>query len=246
MKKSFSLLELVIVLLVVGILYSSVKWSLFDTSLRQAANQIVSHINYTRHLALKDNKMQYYPINNSATEMNRSKYWFKQWWQIKFRYFTKNGVTNYFYEIFTDLPYNGSHNFSKVGNLPNNPTSWALSYAKNPLNGKYLVGKNQENSGDNNFPKESDDKLNLTATYGITNIIYNNFYSSNTLIFDNYGNCYLNEGDAGDAGDINPYNENKRMPLLKTAKITLCKGTSCEKNISICIAPKSGFAYICD
>ena len=245
MKKSFSLLELVIVLLVVGILYSSVKWSLFDASLRQAANQIVSHINYTRHLALKDNKMQYYPINNSATEMNRSKYWFKQWWQIKFRYFTKNGVKNYFYEVFTDLPYNGSHNFSRVGNLPNNPISWNLSYAKNPLNGKYLVGKNQKNSGDSNFPKESDDNLNLTQKYGIVKIAYENL-SNHRLLFDNYGNCYLNEGDAGDLGDINPYDENKRIPLLKTAKITLCKGTSCEKNISICIAPKSGFAYICD
>ena len=246
MKKSFSLIELVIVIVVIGILYSSVNFSLNDSSLNQAAHQLVSHINYTRHLALKDNKMQYYPISSGVEEMNRSKYWFKQWWQIKFRYFTKDGVKNYFYEIFTDLPYDGSHNFNKVGNLPNNETSWNLSYAKNPLNHKYLVGKNKENSSDKNFPATSDDKLNLTNTYGIVDIVYTNFSSSRTLIFDNYGNCYLSEGDKGDAGDINPYDKDKRVPLLKTAKITLCQDDNCEKNISVCVSPKIGNAYVCN
>ena len=94
MKKSFSLIELIIIIIIVGVLYSSITFSLANTNLNQAADQIISHINYTRHLALKDNKMQYYPINNTKTEMNRSKYWFKQWWQIRF---TRNKIIQKIY-----------------------------------------------------------------------------------------------------------------------------------------------------
>jgi len=145
---------------------------------------------------------------------------------------------------------NGTHNFSGVGNLPNNESSWNASYAKNPLNGLYLVGKNQNNSGDNNFPKNSDETLNLTEKYDIKKVEINGHsikYSGaiKRFIFDNYGNVYIKEGKDGDGGDINPYDKDERVPLTKTAKITLCKDDNCEKNISICITPKVGFAYIC-
>jgi prepilin-type N-terminal cleavage/methylation domain-containing protein len=247
MKKSFSLIELLIVIIVVGILYSTIKFKLSNTSLIQAANQVVSYINYTKHLALKDNKMQYYPLNNSVIEMNRSKYWFKQWWQIRFSY---NGNNEYFYEIFSDIPYISStgsdtYNFDGTGRKPSGDTNWAKTYALNPLNHKYLTGSCSDSSSDYPNCNEADEKLNLTKTYGIVKIKYTNFGSSKKLLFDNYGNVYLREGDDGDAGDINPYDKDKRIPLMKTAKITLCKDDNCDKNISICISPKIGNAYLC-
>ncbi len=245
MKKAFSLIELIIVIIVIGILYSSVNYSLSDTSLNQAANQLIYNINYTRHLAINDNKMQYYPINNSKTEMNRSKYWFKQWWQIRFSTFQdSNNKTHYWYEIFTDVPYSSSSsNFDGQANLP--ITAWQISIAKNPLNYKLMIGHCATGS---NYPNcnQIDNKLDLTEKYGIKKIKFSDFSSNSPrLVFDNNGNVFLREGDDGDAGDINPYDKDERKPLLKTAKITLCKDKNCEKNISICITPKIGTVYLC-
>ena len=244
MKKSFSLIELIIVIIVVGILYSSINFSLANSSLNQAADQIISHINYTRHLAIKDNKMQYYPINNSKIEMNRSKYWFKQWWHLRFSDYNKSGVKYYYYEIFTDVPDDSeSDNFDQNGK---NPTDkWNDTFAKNPVNHKYLVG-NCYSSGYPDCDK-IDETLNLTKSYSIKKIIFNNFNVANRahILFDNYGVIYLDEGKSGDKGDINPYDKDERVPLLKTAKITLCVDDNCEENISVCISPKIGNAYIC-
>jgi type II secretory pathway pseudopilin PulG len=249
-KQSFTLIELIVVLIVIAILVIKSNFTLSNTSLNQAADQVMNHINFTRELALKDNKFQYYPINNSVTELNRTKYWFKQWWQIRFTYYTKDEKTYYFYEIFSDLPYNSTHNFSKVGNLPNKKEAWEKTYAKNPVNNLYLVGKNQENSGDNKFPEISDKKLNLTQSYDIKKVEINGYSIDSSsgikrFIFDNYGNVYIDEGTAGDAGDINPYDKDERIPLIAIAKISLCKDDNCNKKIDICITPKVGFAYLC-
>ena len=244
MKRAFSLIELIIVIIVIGILYSSVNYSLADTSLNQAADQLIYHINYTRHLAINDNKMQYYPINDSKIEMNRSKYWFKQWWQIRFSTFDDNGQTHYWYEIFSDVPYNSStKNFDAQANLPT--SAWQISIAKNPLNHKLMIG----HCGASQYPdcNDADDKLDLTKKYGIVKLKFTNFYSNSPrLVFNNEGNIFLREGDDGDAGDINPYDKDERKPLLKTAKITLCQDDKCENNISICITPKIGTVYKCD
>ena len=243
-KQSFTLIELIIVIIIIGILYSSISFSISNTSLNQAADQIVSHINYTRHLAIKDNKMQYYPINNSKAEMNRSKYWFKQWWHLRFSDYTKDGTTYYWYEIFTDVPDDSkSYNFDQNGKNPKD--KWEESYAKNSLDNKYLVG-NCYSSG---YPDcdEIDETLNLTQNYSVKKIIFNNFNVTSRahILFDNYGVIYLDEGESGDKGDINPYDKDERVPLLKTAKITLCADEECEENISVCISAKIGSAYIC-
>jgi Tfp pilus assembly protein FimT len=249
-KQSFTLLELLIVIVVISILVVKANFTLSNTSLNQIADQIVSHINYTRHLALIDNKFQYYPINNSETELNRTKYWFKQWWQIRFSKRKKND--DIYYEVFSDRAYVDStlsdpdhYNFSRVGNTPKK--LWEDSYAKNELNKLYLVGLSKKDS--DNYPENADTKLNLTKYYAIKNIEVNGVkVSSNNskrFIFDNYGNVYINEGEKGDGGDINPYDKDERIPLISTAKISLCKDDSCTKKIDICISPKVGFAYVC-
>jgi type II secretory pathway pseudopilin PulG len=249
-KQSFTMIELIIVIVIISILLIKANFTLANTSLNQAADQVINHINYTRQLALKDNKFQYYPIDNSATELNRTKYWFKQWWQIRFAKTKNSGEI--FYEIFSDLPYtakNGTYNFSKNGYQPTNEDSWNETYAKNPLNNLLLVGRKDD--GHNNYPKNGDLKLNLTKYYGIKEIKLNGqsvAYSRKKIkrfMFDNYGNVYTDEGEAGDKGDINPYDDNNRTPLTSVATITLCKDKDCNKKIDICITPKVGFTYIC-
>jgi type II secretory pathway pseudopilin PulG len=231
MKKSFSLIELVIVIIVIGILYSSINFSLKDTSLQEATQQLIYHINYTHILAMKDNKIQYYPINNSNIEMNRSKYWFKQWWQIRI---SQKNNGEYFYEVFSDSSSNSTTtNYDTEGTL-------IKEFAINPLNGKYL---------DPNYANNNDERLNLTKYYGIKKIKIGtstiNKLNSFRLLYDNYGNCYLSEGDKGDAGDINPYDMEKRKLLLKNVTIILCKDENCNENMNICISSKFGNAYIC-
>jgi hypothetical protein len=228
-------------------LYSSINFSLKNTTLIQAANDIISNINYTHRLAMKDNKMQYYPINSGATEMNRSKYWFKQWWQIRFTQ-NRNDPKDIWYEIFTDLPYKTSNqNFDGKGSKPS--VSYNLTYAINPFNKKYFVGRCDDNS--NNYPNcnQIDKRLNLTQSYSIVKVLFNNSKVSSTrskrLLFDSYGNVYLREGDYGDAGDINPYDKDERIPLVENLTITLCQDDNCEKNITICLTPKFGIASLC-
>jgi Tfp pilus assembly protein FimT len=248
-KQSFTMIELIIVIVIISILLIKANFTLANTSLNQAADQVISHINLTRQLALKDNKFQYYPIDdNNATELNRTKYWFKQWWQIRFAKTQKTGEI--FYEVFSDLPYtekDGSYNFSKNGYQPSNENSWNETYAKNPLNNLLLVGREDDGSG--NYPKNADTKLNLTKYYGIKRVEVNGkavaSNNSKRFIFDNYGNVYIDEGEKGDGEDINPYDKDERIPLTSKAIISLCKDDSCTKKIDICITPKVGFAYIC-
>jgi len=229
MKKAFTLLELLFVIVIIGILYSVVNFSLSDTSLRQAANQLISHINYAKHLALQENKMQYYPLNSSEKEIYRSKYWFKQWWQIRIGRKENNEI---FYEIFSDSP----DDFNRQGE-PN-------EIAQNPLQSNLRLDGNQDDL--DNYSA----MLNLSAYYHIVDVLLNgrSVTSTNSIkfLFDNYGNVYLREGELGDGGDINPYDVDARQPLTRIATLTLCKDANCEQNISICLSPKIGFAYICE
>jgi len=237
-KLSFTLIELIIVIIVISILIVKANFTLADTSLNEAADQIITHINYARHLALNDNKFQYYPLSNSKIELNKTKYWFKQWWQIRF----SKSNNEYWYEVFSDVADDTkTQNFDKYGKTPK--SDWQNSWAM--LNNKYLVGYCGDTS--NNYPScnEVNEKLNLTKYYGIKKIEYINFLNTKRLIFDNYGNVYLDEGLAGDQNDINPYDKDKRVSLTKIAKIKLCKDDYCNNSINICVTPKIGFAYLC-
>jgi type II secretory pathway pseudopilin PulG len=246
MKKAFSLIELIIIVIVIGILASSINFSLGNSSLNQAADQLINHIRYTQQLAIKDDKYQPYPLDSSSSEGNRSKYWFKQWWQIRF---SQNTKQEYWYEVFTDLPYITStgidtYLFNKVGNLPT--SQWDLSFAREPLDDKYLHG-NCDSSTVYPSCEDSNKNLNLTKSYGITKIVYTNFDSSERILFDSYGKPYLKESNSnGDNDDTNPYDNDKRNPLTNIAKITLCSDTNCEQNKSICIYPETGYTKTCD
>ena len=239
MKKAFTLIELVFVIIVVAILAGSIKLSFFNNSLNVAADQLISHIRYTQSLALKDDKFQPFPLDDSKTEVNRSKYWFKQWWQIRF----SKSDGHYWYEIFTDVPSEyKTKNFDAQANLPT--SAWEISIAKNPLNNKLMIG----HCGEDQYPdcSKTDNKLDLTKKYGIQDIEFENFYSySRRLVFDNFGNIFLREGKDGDAGDTNPVDKDKRIALDKNATIKLCLDDDCsdlspKRCIKIVITP-NGF-----
>jgi prepilin-type N-terminal cleavage/methylation domain-containing protein len=237
---SFTLIELLIVIIIIGILISSISFNLTLNKLNIAADEIIKNIRYTESLALKDDKYQPFPINSSVIEKNRSKYWFKQWWQIRFY---KDSNNNYYYEIFSDIPYDKetstyTYNFDRTAHFPNNTESWYKSIALNS-NGKLLIGK----CGGSTYPPcdEIDDDLNLTKTYEIKEIVFQNknitTSKSGRLIFDNYGNIFLNEGQKSDKGDINPLDESNRNILTTLIDIKLCTILNCKekKDIKHCV-----------
>ena len=217
----------------------------------KATNQVLSHIRYTRHLALIDNKFQPYRLDSSVTETSRSKYWFKSWWQIRFSYGNDdNGRKNNWYTIFQDIPTDNSYNFDADAHLPSGTNEQEKQFAKDPLTKKYMMGWCDRT----HYPScdEVNQNLNLTKKYDINYVNLNNSTYLNggserpRLLFDNMGRVYFWEGIDGDGGDINPYEFNERKILRETVKLTLCKTDPCsENNLSICIAPETGYSYIC-
>ncbi|EAK0827240.1 prepilin-type N-terminal cleavage/methylation domain-containing protein [Campylobacter fetus] len=145
MKKAFTLIELVIVLVIVGIMAFFTVPKLNRNDLRLAADQIVSHIRYTQHLAIIDDK-----FNQSDPD------WYKGRWQI---FFTKTNQTEnkQTYNIFND----------KIGGSSGFPNKAEL--AKNPLNpSKYM---SSGYAGAINFNSiEASKELNLEDTYSIKDV----------------------------------------------------------------------------
>ena len=73
LRPAFTILELVFVIVVVGILSYMVASSFTRNPVVEAADQIVSHIRYTQHLAMIDEKFD----PNDAT-------YYRERWQIRF------------------------------------------------------------------------------------------------------------------------------------------------------------------
>ena len=73
MKKAFTMIELVFVIVVMGILAAAIIPSTRTNPAQEAAIQLLSHIRYTQHLALVNDK---YDATNAT--------WFQNRWQIRF------------------------------------------------------------------------------------------------------------------------------------------------------------------
>ena len=249
--KSFSLLELIIVIILIGILSFSINIFIPDNRLQMAADNLVKNIHFTQSLALKNDKYQPFPnhvcddTDEGKIECNRSKYWFKQWWQVRFT--GNKNDNNLWYEVFSDQPYSDAQNFDRKGTTPSSLRD--ISIAKNPFNNKYLIGKC--GSG---FPScdEIDKTLSLTEKYGIKTVMFDgkkvSWNQPKRLIFDNYGNVFLSEGKIGDGNDINPLDKDNRELLTKKISIKLCLDENCEnlskeRCIQVNVTP-TGFVYI--
>ena len=107
---AFTLIEVLIVIIIIGIIVATLSFDFKIDKSQIAIDNLAKDLRYTRSLALKDDKYQPFPIDNSTVEQNRSKYWFKQFWQLKFA----TDGSDLIYMIFSDQPANGStNNFDK-------------------------------------------------------------------------------------------------------------------------------------
>jgi prepilin-type N-terminal cleavage/methylation domain-containing protein len=104
MKRGFTLLEIIFVIVIIGILSSVLLPRFTRPTLREAANQIVSHIQYTQHLAMIDNKFD-----------AEDEFWYRSRWQIQFRTIDSEQC----YMIYSNMDGSGSN--AVQGDLARNP-----------------------------------------------------------------------------------------------------------------------------
>lgn len=90
---AFTMLEFVFVIIVIGIIAALAMPNMSTNPLQQAAEQIATHIRYTQHLAMMEDKYS-----------DRNATWFASNWQIWFR--ISNG--HYYYEVFSDRDQEGN------------------------------------------------------------------------------------------------------------------------------------------
>jgi len=93
MKKAFTMLELVFVIVIIGILSAVVIPRIGSNKLQEAAIQVASHIRYTQHLAMVDDK---FDVNDTT--------WYREKWQIQF----ESGPVEVGYMIYSDLDQEGN------------------------------------------------------------------------------------------------------------------------------------------
>jgi len=194
MKKSFTMLELIFVIVIIGILASVVIPNTKTNSLQEAATQVLSHIRYTQHLAMVDDR---YDIDDNQ--------WYKEKWQFiygKSKSSSRDTGGYYAYSIFSDNAsgHKGKPDISEM--------------AKNPLNlNKYLSGGysgtlDWENS-------KASKKLNIGYSYGIDKIAYRGC-GGKRIAFDYLGRPFV--------GADNNWDDNVDGSLKKQCKIILHKG----------------------
>ena len=219
MKKAFSMLELLFVIVVIGILAVAIIPSMKTDKLREAAIQLVSHIRYTQHLAMSDSKFS----DNDAG-------WYKKRWTIVFN---KDDYTSneYAYTIFTDINGVSSGN-PDLGEVAINPQNHSLV-----LSGGFSGANGLDIRNSSEF--KGTKKLNIGIAYNINDVVFSNecsFSGSKRISFDNFGRPLK--------GKMSSYSQayKKNRLISGVCKITLVNNN--EGNITIAINPETGYTYI--
>jgi len=220
MKKAFTLLELVFVIVIIAIIASIAIPDSRSTKLREAAIQLVSHIRYTQHLAMVDDKFEM--TDNS---------WFKKRWQIIFQRSANFTQGMFSYTIFSD-------DFFNLTAPDGLPTFTNNEIALDPIDSsKFLSGGTHSlNSNDN----RANIKMNLGLSYGVTNITFTGDCTNQNFAFDHFGRPF----NAGLNNDTQSYMNGdliQRSAANSVCDITLTDGTD---NVIIRIEPETGYTRI--
>ena len=194
MKKAFTLVELIFVVVVIGILAFSLWPKKQPIQALAAARQIVAHIRYTQHLALNDDKFATH-TDTDGTKQNIAKDWYKRLWRITF---SNGGVDK--------KCKNGGWRYAVYQNIAK-----GLSDKGQP-NGANEAAMNPAQAGKvlsacySGLSTNTSDELNLSQTYKIENIDFSEF-GTQGIIFDELGRAYP-RGDFSQA-----YNNGKKFKL---------------------------------
>lgn len=233
MRRGFTLIEIIFVIIIVGILSSVLVPRFTRPTLIEAANQIVSHIQYTQHLAMIDNKFD-----------PDDQFWYKTRWQIFFAKTTGSNL-EWAYSIFSD--HLGTH----TGNPDEGEIAKNISNQLQYLTGGYSAGTLPYVVSGAINPKITKE-MNLGHKYSIKDIEFRGGCRTGAIkriAFDNigrplYGNSrYLNSLYSGTSTPAGSH-------LLETqCRIQLCSVTDCsvansDEIITIAIEEETGYTYL--
>jgi len=214
MKKAFTMIEIIFVISIIGILAAVIIPRTGSNKLNEAAIQVVSHIRYTQHLAIVDDKFN----SNDAI-------WFKRRWQVIFSNstYTDNKPA---YTIFSDT----------AGSASGNPDKSEI--AKNPLDSSKILSGGH--SGTVNFTDPNDKKIitkemNLGIAYGINSYSLNGGCSGARIAFDHLGRPF--------GGNLSSTASAYHLGRLIKERCNIIL-TNNEGNITIAIEPESGYVHI--
>ena len=183
MKKAFTLVELVFVVVVIGILAFALWPTKQPTQALEAARQIVAHIRYTQHLALNDDKFATHTYTDKEGNANSiAKDWYKRLWRITFSNLTANKdckIGGWRYAVYQNI----AGDLSDKGQ-PNG----TIEAARNPAQAGKVLSACYSGLSTN-----TSDELNLSQTYKIKNIDFSEFAEGGKIqgiIFDELGRAY--------------------------------------------------------
>jgi carbamoyl-phosphate synthase large chain len=219
MKKAFTMLELVVVIVVIGIIAAAALPRINDDHIAEAADQVMSHIRYTQHLAMQDSKFD-------PTDAN----WFKKRWSITFtRASFCGGKSEWRYSVYHD-------DRNVTGNLNS-----ANEVARDPLDPNKFMSSGWAGISKANCANASS-KYNLARKFGITNVELRGVCRDGnlqTISFDEFGRPMRSVSTPGGGGaargyDRLVYNGQNCQIVLSTAK----------RQATITIAPETGFLQV--
>ena len=159
-----------------------------DNSLSLARHQLIKDIRLTQTLALLDDK--FLDRSTSSENVNRSKFWFKSFWQVQIQ--KANNPIRIYYSIYYESPNSkGIYNFK-----PDKDNNQSKLYIDS-LTKKYMIGNWEELSGQH-LKDEVTTNLNLTLEYGIQSIEFfflkshiKGWKNKLNILFDNFGRPYI-------------------------------------------------------
>ena len=222
MRKAFTLLELVFVIVVIGILAALILPRTKTNPVQEAAIQVLSHIRYTQHLAMVDDK---YNANDI--------HWYMARWQIVFG--NNNQYANHkpAYTIFADSLNTSTNTYS------GDPKESEI--ALNPQNHNQIMTGGYNNTAALNYNSagfKGMKQLNLGENYGITNVSFSGGCNIGLRIsFD-----YLGRPFTGDQHAMTgPYTAGTQRLITSDCNITLTDGT---ETAVIQISPETGYAKV--
>lgn len=213
-------------IVVVGILAATIIPNTKTNPLQEAALQVVSHIRYTQHLAMVDDKF------NASDPI-----WYKKRWQLKF---SKAVVTEnkWSYVIFSDRSGGG------------NPDSRDI--AVNPLDrNKKLTGGSAGASMIHTGDDEATEEMNIGKTYGVLDVDFSSACrtgaTSKNILFDHLGRPLRGKN----SNYVSAYDSGSATNALIDAGCTIticsvldCKNASNDEKVTIAIENETGYTRI--
>lgn len=218
MKKAFTMLELVVVIVVIGIIAVAALPRINDDHIAEAADQVMSHIRYTQHLAMQDSKFD-------PTDAR----WFRKRWSITFTQAAFcDGGNEWRYSVYHD-------DGDATGNLNS-----ANEVARDPLDPSKFMSSGWAGISKANCANASS-KYNLARKFGITNVELRGVCGDSnlqTISFDEFGRPMQGVSTTGTSAtrgyDRLVHNGQNCQIVLSTAK----------KTATITVTPETGFLQV--